>query len=75
MHISCILNHYKLKKQQKRESSRWLMLKRQNEMNEAEEAAARPPKLKLVDHDDHAYVVVPILGIILYTAAIMISHV
>ncbi|KAL7315663.1 transcription factor IIF subunit tfg1 [Mucor circinelloides] len=40
-----------LKKQQKRESSRWLMLKRQNEMNEAEEAA-RPSKLKLVDHDD-----------------------
>jgi hypothetical protein len=44
-----------LKKQQKRESSRWLMLKRQNEMNEAEEAA-RPAKLKLVDHDEHVYV-------------------
>lgn len=31
------------------------MLKRQNEMNEAEEAA-RPSKLKLVDHDDQTYV-------------------
>lgn len=31
------------------------MLKRQNEMNEAEEAA-RPAKLKLVDHDEHVYV-------------------
>ncbi|KAI8639887.1 hypothetical protein BD408DRAFT_484527 [Parasitella parasitica] len=41
-----------LKKQQKREGSRWLMLKRQNEMNEAEEST-RASKLKLVDHDEN----------------------
>ncbi|CAO3653098.1 unnamed protein product [Mucor fragilis] len=40
-----------LKKQQKREGSRWLMLNRKE--SEAEEAAGPSSKLKLVDHDDH----------------------
>ncbi|KAG2199946.1 uncharacterized protein EV154DRAFT_516371 [Mucor mucedo] len=43
-----------LKKQQKRENGRWMMLKRENEQAEAMSDAVRPNKLKLVDHDDAA---------------------
>lgn len=43
-----------MKKQQKRENGRWMMLKRENEQAEAMSDAVRPNKLKLVDHDDAA---------------------
>ncbi|KAI9354476.1 hypothetical protein BD770DRAFT_392424 [Pilaira anomala] len=41
-----------LKKQQKRENSRWMMLKRENEAESPD--AVRPNKLKVVDTDDAA---------------------
>lgn len=60
-----------MKKQQKRESSRWLMLDRKE--SEAEEAARPSSKLKLVDHDDHTYVVV-ISREIASISMLIISH-
>lgn len=45
-----------LKKQQKHENRRWMMLNRETDGDEPmTEATSRPTKLKLVDHEDNTY--------------------
>lgn len=41
-----------LKKQQKRENARWMMLKRDGDQAEEEAGSSRSTKLKIVDHED-----------------------